>query len=146
MDKEQYYLEIAQTVAKRSKCVSLNVGAILVKDDRIISTGINGTPRGYTNCCDRFHAGDRTSQHSEWSQKFEIHAEMNCIIQCPTDTRGSSMFCTHSPCHNCLKHMIAAGVESCIFIERYWRMTDDQWFELHNFALENNFELIQRRL
>lgn len=141
MDNTEYYLNIANSVAVRSKCVSLKVGCVLVKDDKIISTGINGTPRGYTNCCEKYPKGSDTSNHHEWSMKYEIHSEMNAILQSEVSLKGATAYCTHSPCFNCLKHLIGAGVVAIYFSTMYHRLTVEEIQELADYCSSNNVKL-----
>ncbi len=128
-----FYPEIAKVIATRSKCVSLKVGCILVKDDKIISTGFNGTPKGFINCCDKFPKG-RHKDHHDWSQKYEIHAEMNALLRCDTDTTNAVAYITHSPCANCAKHLIAAGVKTIHASERYPKATAEDIINLEVFC------------
>lgn len=120
MRLDKYYLDIAQAASQRSKCVSLKVGCVLVMDDKIVSTGLNGTHRGAPNCCDHFPEGN-CEEHGAWSEINEIHAEMNAIIQAGRDLRGAWAFTTTSPCWNCLKHLLAAGITKIYYRELYWR-------------------------
>jgi dCMP deaminase len=106
--KEQIFMKMAKDLAEFSKCISLKVGCLIVNErDRIISTGVNGSIPGYHNCNELFQ--DRCKEHTEWSSKFEIHAEMNSILEL---ARNQSQFekldfyVTHSPCSNCLKHIM----------------------------------------
>ena len=69
------YMEMAHSLAKLSKCVRLQVGCLLVKDGRVLSTGVNGTPSGYTNCNEAEY-----EEHHAWSLRHEIHAELNAVI------------------------------------------------------------------
>lgn len=139
--KTQTLKRIAWDVAKESNCVSMQAGAVLSKDGHIISTGYNGTPKGATNCCDLF--SERSVEHSEWSEKYEVHAEMNAILYCPVSTQGSDMVITHSPCWNCTKHIVAAGVKSILFDERYYRMTDEEYETAKNYCEELSVEFRQ---
>ena len=97
-----------------------------------MSTGYNGSAKGDVNCCDLFT--ERGPDHTAWSDKREIHSELNCLLHCPVDTKGTIMVTTHSPCWNCTKHMVAAGVKEIWFIERYYRMTDDEYSEVEGFC------------
>lgn len=103
----------------------MKVGAVLLKDGHIISTGYNGTPKGFTNCSDVF--SERSTEHSAWSEKFEVHAEMNALLYCPVSTQGSTIVVTHSPCWNCTKHLLAAGVKEILFDQVYYRVTDEEF-------------------
>lgn len=118
------FLEIARIYAESSKCVSMKVGALIVKDNRIVSTGFNGSPPGCPNCSD-IHK-HRGPEHTAWSQDNEIHAEMNAIIYAAKNTvsvNGSVMYSTHEPCKNCLKHILGTGhdgIQGIVFSEMYY--------------------------
>lgn len=138
MKEHKIYLSITKSISELSKCEKVKVGCLIVKDGRIISTGINGTPTGHINCCDKFNKTERPDElinnHSEWSIKHEIHAEMNAIlfatrngIQIP---KNSILYCTHEPCDNCLKHIVALGINEIYFIHSY-----------HNNITENIFNI-----
>lgn len=114
---------------------------MLSKDGHIISTGYNGTPKGYHNCNEVF--SERGPEHSEWSERLEIHGEMNALLYCPTDTRGSIMVTTHSPCWNCTKHMVAAGVKEIWFAERYYRMSQEEYDLVDTFCKKLNVKFGQ---
>jgi len=136
--KDYTYLQIAHTVSKESKCVSYKVGAILVKDGRVIITAYNGTPSGFINCCDQFKntsyaKGTPTSEdrhmHHEWSNKFEVHAEINAMAFAAKhgiSTSSATLYCTHRPCHNCLKSVIPAGIIKVVYMNEYDK---DLWTE-----------------
>lgn len=135
-----YYLDVAEAIAKRSKCVSLQVGCVLVKDDQIISTGINGTPETYINCATKFQGCSKDyikQHHHEWSSKYEIHAEMNAIVRAGQPVKGAVAYCTHSPCFNCTKHLLAAGIRDIYYRNRYHRLTDDDYNDILNFTKNN---------
>ena len=88
ISKENYYLDIAQTVAERSTCLRRKFGAIIVKDDVIVSTGYNGAPRGRKNCnemnfCIREHLGIPRGERYEMCRS--VHSEANAIIAAPRD-------------------------------------------------------------
>ena len=102
MNKDKVFMNIANEISKLSHCVSFKVGAILVKDSRILSTGINGTPRGFQNCDDLFDSEnfDR-AEHHKFSESFEIHAETNAILFAASNgisIKDSVMYSTHHPC------------------------------------------------
>ncbi len=112
MLKKINFIAIAQEIAKASKCVSKQVGAVIVKDGRILSTGYNGTPMGYPNCSDVWANVDNKNHH-EWSKKYEIHAEMNAIIWAARkgiSIEGAELYSTHEPCEECTKNIIASGI------------------------------------
>ncbi len=116
-----------RAVSEDSKCVSMHVGCIVVRDGHIISTGYNGTNSGEPNC-NEVHS-ERGINHTKWSEKHEIHAEMNAVLHSPTPVKGSIVIVTHSPCWNCVKHLKCAGVEGIYFLERYYQMTDEEFEE-----------------
>jgi dCMP deaminase len=128
MRLDTYYLNMAETASERSKCVSLKVGCVLVFNDKIVSTGLNGTLRGSENCCDHFPHGN-CPEHHEWSLENEIHAEMNAIIQAEKSLQGAWAYTTISPCRNCLKHLLAAGVTRIYYREKYYRLSDQDMLD-----------------
>ena len=124
------FLKIARVVAESSSCISLKVGALLVRDNRIISSGYNGTPPGFSNC-NTVHSCSGP-EHSEWSQNHEIHAEMNAILYAATSgvsITNTALYCTHEPCNNCLKHILGTGpdgIKSVIYQTPYTKQTAEQ--------------------
>lgn len=94
--KNEYYLGIAEAVSKRSTCIRRRYGAVIVKDDRIISTGYNGSERGAINCSDTQQCL-RQQQGVKQGERYElcnsIHAEQNAILQAnPSDLKGATMY------------------------------------------------------
>jgi len=121
MLSDKNFINIATEIASASKCVSKQVGAVIVKDGRILSTGYNGTPAGYTNCCDHWE-GEYTPQHHEWSKTYEIHAEMNAIIWAARkgiSIEGATIYVTLEPCSECSKNLIASGIKRIVFLQEY---------------------------
>ena len=115
------FINIAAEIATASKCVSKQVGAVIVKDGRILSTGYNGTPAGFTNCCD-FWDGKYTNEHHEWSKTYEIHAEMNAIIWAARkgiSIEGATIYVTLEPCSECSKNLIASGIKRIVYKTPY---------------------------
>ena len=81
--RELYYLEIAKAAAMRSTCINKHWGAVIVKDDAIISTGYNGSPRGVPNCCDTgycYRIENNIQRGTQYERCMAIHAEANAII------------------------------------------------------------------
>lgn len=114
------YMDVAHCFAELSTAERLKVGAIIVKDDRIISIGYNGMPSGWTNICEDIMADG----HATWTKtKPEvIHAEVNAIAKLaksPESGVGSMLFLTHSPCMQCAKQIYTAGIEEVIYKEEY---------------------------
>ena len=121
------YMDVAHRFAQLSSAKRLHVGAIIVKDDRIISIGYNGMPSGWTNDCEYEHCEIDPSGHGEhhYSMKTKpevIHAEANAIAKLaksPESGVGSTMFLTHAPCIDCAKQIYTAGIEDVIYKEEY---------------------------
>lgn len=115
------FINIATELATASKCVSKQVGAVIVKDGRILSTGYNGTPAGYKNCCDHWD-NEYTNEHHEWSKTYEIHAEMNAIIWAARkgiSIEGATIYVTLEPCSECSKNLIASGIIRIVYAKSY---------------------------
>ena len=117
-------MEITRLVAKRSTCLRRAVGAILVKDRRIIATGYNGVPRGMAHCaevgCLRVQWGIPSGERHEICRG--LHAEQNAIIQAAVhgvSIEGSVLYCTNQPCVICSKMLINAGVRRVIMASGY---------------------------
>ena len=106
------YMDVAKRFAELSHCNRLKVGAIVVKDDRIISIGYNGTPTGWDNCCEE-----------EGKTKPEVlHAEANALTKLARSTEsgeGSTLFVTHSPCIDCAKLIAQSGISEVYYDEVY---------------------------
>lgn len=113
---DEYFMKIAHVVASRSTCVRRKVGALLVRDKRILTTGYNGPPSGLEHCED---AGCLRNDHNVPSgERHElcrgIHAEMNALLQAAIHgvrVAGSTLYCTNSPCSLCAKMLINVGVQ-----------------------------------
>jgi len=121
MLNDKNFINIATELATASKCVSKQVGAVIVKDGRILSTGYNGTPPGYTNCCEHWN-DEYTSEHHEWSKTYEIHAEMNAIIWAARkgiSIEGATIYVTLEPCSECSKNLIASGIKRIVYAKEY---------------------------
>jgi len=108
------YMKVAETFANLSTAERLQVGAIVVKDDRIISIGYNGMPSGWDNTCEYEVMGDLGSLEKDLKTKPEVlHAETNAIAKVarsPESAEGATLFCTHSPCMDCAKLIYQSGI------------------------------------
>lgn len=121
MLSDENFIKIAQEIATASKCVSKQVGAVIVKDGRILSTGYNGTPAGYINCHDHW-GNEYTKDHHEWSKTYEIHAEMNAIIWAARkgiSIEDATIYVTLEPCSECSKNIIASGIKRIVYLKPY---------------------------
>lgn len=121
---EEYFMDIARLVARRSTCLRRQVGAVLVKDKNILATGYNGTPKGITHCSETGCLREQLKVPS--GQRHELcrglHAEQNAIIQAAshgTSISDSTVFCTNMPCIICSKMLINAGIRRVVFLEGY---------------------------
>ncbi len=120
----EYFMSIAEMVAKRSTCIRRQVGAVLVKEKRILATGYNGAPTGLRHCetvgCMRQDGSVPSGQRHELCRG--LHAEQNAIIQAAyhgTAIAGATLYCTNKPCAICAKMLINAGVVKIVFKEGY---------------------------
>lgn len=123
-DWKEYFMEIAELVSKRSTCDRRKVGAVIVKDKHILTTGYNGPPSGVSHCaqvgCLRAKMGVPSGQRHELCRG--LHAEQNAIIQASlhgVSTKGATLYCTHQPCVICAKMIINAGIKKIIFGDGY---------------------------
>lgn len=121
---DEYLIQIAELVATRSTCLRRKVGAILVKDKRILSTGYNGSPRKLAHCAKTGCLRDELRIPSGERQEIcrGLHAEQNAIIQAAlygTSIKGAILYCTHQPCVTCAKMLINAGIKRIIFQGEY---------------------------
>lgn len=119
-----YYMDVAHRTAQLSEATRLKVGAVLVRDNDILSVGFNGTPIGYhTNECEYVNAdGELVTNES-----VVIHGEMNAIIHANRkgiSVQDSIMFITHTPCWNCSKHMVQLGIKE-IYYRTPYRIFDE---------------------
>ena len=121
---DEYFLRIARDVAERSTCLRRHVGAVLVREKRILATGYNGAPRGVAHClevgCLREELGVPSGQRHELCRG--VHAEMNTFLQAAlhgVGVAGASLYCTSTPCSLCAKMLINAGVTRVIHLGDY---------------------------
>ena len=109
---DKRYLRMARIWAKNSYCKRRQVGALVVKDQRIISDGYNGTPSGFDNVC----------EENNVSFPYVLHAEANAITKLArshNNSEGSTLYVTASPCLECAKLIIQAGIKRVIYGEKY---------------------------
>ena len=151
-NKENYYLDIAQTVSERSTCLRRKYGAIIVQNDEIISTGYNGAPRGRKNCDDLEYC-TREAMNIPSGQRYElcrsVHAEANAIISASrrellgatlymvcVDPKTGDLIPESTSCSMCRRLIINAGIERLVIrdtpssfrvvdVEREWIRDDD---------------------
>lgn len=140
--EDEIFMSNTLNMARLSKCVSKQVCAMLVKDGRTVSTGINGTLPKATNCCDLFGRKTRPDmyspvpdyivtkddyeltkegrkEHHDWSNKNETHAEMMAMLRCTEDLAGCTLYCTLEPCDTCVKYALAMGIKRIVYLHKY---------------------------
>jgi len=121
---DEYFMELAKVVAKRSTCLRQKVGAIIVKDKRILATGYNGAPSGMDHCLDIGCLREKLKVPSGERQELcrGLHAEQNAIIQAARFgicIEGSILYTTHCPCITCAKMIINAGIKKVVYGKEY---------------------------
>ena len=110
---DKAYLRLAESWAQLSQCNRKKVGAIIVKDEIIISDGFNGTPAGFDNCC------ENEEGLTHW---YVLHAEANAILKVAKSTnncREATLYLTHSPCRDCSKLVLQSGIKRVVYKEAY---------------------------
>ena len=121
---DEYFMEMAELARKRSTCLRRGVGAVIVKDNRVVATGYNGAPAGLPHCAE---AGCLRQQLNVPSGKMHelcrgLHAEQNAIIQAAKtglSIDGATLYCTTRPCVICTKMLINAGIRRVVIKEDY---------------------------
>ncbi len=162
---DEFFMTVANLVALQSTCVRVKVGAVIAKDNRIVSIGYNGTPPKYPNCCDVFKYSNTKNDnilsvpkdsslviidptyanltHHEFSELYEVHAEMNAIIfawKNEVNIVGSTIYSTTFPCMNCTKMIITSGIKKLVYQDKY--DMEDQVLKI-KFLNDNGVEVIQ---
>lgn len=141
----EYFMGITHMVAKRSTCLRRHVGAILVKDKRILATGYNGAPAGLRHCAETGCLRQNTSVPTGTKHELcrGLHAEQNVIIQAAYHgiaIKGATLYCTNKPCVICTKMIINAGIKRIYYEEGYEDALADQMLK------EANLEISRLRL
>jgi len=121
---DSYFMQMAQVVAGRSTCLRRQVGAVMVKDKQILSTGYNGSPSGLQHCdevgCLRQSLGVPSGERHEICRA--VHAEQNALVQAAKHgvaITGADLYTTHQPCVLCTKLLINAGIKRVIYRHSY---------------------------
>ena len=121
---DEYFMKLAFLVAERSTCLRHHVGAVIVRDKRIMTTGYNGAAAGVKDCLTLGCLRDKLKIPSGTRHEVcrAIHAEQNAVIQagfCGINIRGADIYCTHSPCILCAKILTNAGIRNVIACHDY---------------------------
>ena len=131
---EEYFIEITKLVAQRSSCLSRQVGAILVKQKRILATGYNGSPSKIENCIEKGGCLRKGSKSGEnLNECMAVHAEMNAVLQCAklgVSCEDATLYVTTKPCASCMKAIIQSGIIKVVYIEDYDSPLTDKLVEL----------------
>jgi dCMP deaminase len=121
---DQYFMNMAKVAATRSNCSRRHVGAVIIRDKQVISTGYNGTPRGIKNCneggCPRCSSDAKSGDNL--TQCICSHAEENSIVQAAyhgVSVKNTTLYTTYCPCLLCAKMIINAGIKEVVFSEAY---------------------------
>jgi dCMP deaminase len=142
-DRIDYCMHIAMAVRRRANCMGNRVGAILVRDDRIISTGYNGTPSGVRNCdeggCERCAQRARYGSAQGYDVCICVHAEQNALLSAARfgiAVEGASIFTTMRPCFGCTKELLQARVHGVYYLHEWQHPDAELW---------RQYEMLQQR-
>lgn len=117
---DEYFIAMARLAATRATCPRRRVGAVLVRDHRVLATGYNGSVRGAPHCDD---VGCLlVNQNGRESCVRTVHAELNAILQCAmngVDSAGATLYCTDFPCVSCAKALVQSGIKCIIYLSEY---------------------------
>jgi dCMP deaminase len=139
---DEYFIQIAELTSKRSNCIKRQVGCIIVKDNRILSLGYNGTPQNTQNC---FEGGCLRCSNKNLTAGTNldlcmcIHAEENAILYVSkNELENSTLYVTLSPCIGCVKKILQCKIKKVVYIDEY---SDDLDKISHDILLKNNIKL-----
>nr|WP_255301145.1 dCMP deaminase family protein [Bacillus sp. Marseille-P3800] len=111
---DESFLQMAEVAAQRSSCLRLKVGAVIVKENRILSTGYNGSVKGHEHCTE---AGCLKNEQGRCIRC--IHAEANALLFAKADLEGATAYITHYPCENCSKLIAQSGIKRVVYRHHY---------------------------
>lgn len=118
----KYFATIAEETAKLSSAIKLQVGCVIVKDNRILSVGYNGTPSGWDNECEEVIKWPNGDIKFLTTKPEVLHAEANALMklcQSTESSKGATLFVTHTPCIECAKLIYQAGISQVYYINQY---------------------------
>ncbi len=131
---DEYFIGITKLVAERSTCIRRKVGAVIIKEKRILATGYNGAPTGLKHCsevgCIREQMNVPSGQRHELCRG--LHAEQNAIIQAAlagVSIKGGTLYCTTFPCSVCAKMLINSQIKEIIYVSDYMDQLSKELFE-----------------
>jgi len=144
LNRDEYYMGIAFAVREKANCTGRKVGAVLVKENRIISTGYNGTPEGMTNCldggCERCRDRETYASSVGYDVCICVHAEQNALITAArfgNSIEDSVIYSTLRPCFDCSKTMLQAKVNTIYFLHDWSHPIE---------SLQLQYEMVQDRI
>lgn len=133
-NRMEYYMGISMAVRSRANCIGNRVGAILVLNDRIVSTGYNGTPQGMPNCdeggCERCANRTKYGAHQGYDVCICVHAEQNALISASrfgTPVEGAILYSTMRPCFGCAKELLQARISAVYYLHEWEHPDPDLW-------------------
>ena len=133
-DRIDYYMHIAMAVRRRANCIGNRVGALLVRNDRIISTGYNGTPEGTRNCdeggCERCARREKYRSAHGYDVCICVHAEQNALLSAARfgiPVEGASIYTTMRPCFGCTKELLQARISAVYYLHEWQHPDPDLW-------------------
>jgi len=131
MTRDEYYMTLAMAVRKKANCLGRKVGAVIVRENRVIATGYNGTPEGMTNCLDGGCVRCKNKESYASSVGYDVcicvHAEQNALISAArfgNPIEGTVVYSTLRPCFDCTKAMLQAKVHTIYFIHDWHHPVD----------------------
>ena len=132
---DEYFLSLAHATSSRSTCVRRRVGAVIVRERHIVSTGYNGGPSGYPHCdeggCPRATSDVPTG--ADYGSCIAIHAEANALLFCgPQDRENATIYCTDLPCFGCAKLIANSGISEVVASRGLY----DGWEDVRTFLLD----------
>jgi dCMP deaminase len=113
--RDGLFMGVAELFAKRSTCLRAKVGAVAVRDNRIVATGYNGAPQGFPHCTEHTCNPDNPCEET-------IHAEANLIAfsaRAGISLEGTTLYCTHAPCKNCSRLILQSGIAEIVYKNPY---------------------------
>ncbi|SHH40981.1 deoxycytidylate deaminase [Thermosipho atlanticus] len=138
---DEYFSKIAKLIASRSTCFHRKVGAVIVKDKRILATGYNQPPSGFPHCdsigCIRDDMGIESGKNQEIC--YALHAEQNALMQAAKfgiSTNGATIYVTHKPCSVCARLLINAGIKKVVYLKDYPDPLTDFLFKVTNVEIK----------
>lgn len=136
MEPDVYYMNLAVAASARANCSGRTVGAVVVRNERVILTGYNGTPSKFTNCrdggCERCKRKGDYESGTAYDLCICVHAEQNAMLTAAREgirTEGSTVYSTLEPCFSCLKEALQAGVERVVYLDALGAYAADPMME-----------------